>query len=67
MATVNQPSKMPTRKLGAAVIISALMGWGGIALANLLPDWYDPATWTTTTTLVMALVGYFFVKDAPNA
>ena len=66
MATVSQPSKRPTNKLSAAVIVSLVMGWGGVIVQNIAPSWFDPAVWAMTTSAAIAVVGYFFVKDRPN-
>lgn len=66
MEKVNQPSMAPTRKLTASVIVSAVMGWGGVILQNVAPDWFDPGVWATSTTAVIAIVGYFFVRDRKN-
>lgn len=67
MQTVNQPSKAPTRKLSSAIIVSAVMGWGGVILQNVAPDWFDPGVWASTTTAAIGIVGYFFVRDKRNA
>lgn len=65
MATVNQPSKKPTRKLTASVIVSAVMGWGGVILQNYAPGYFDAGVWATTTTAALAVVGYM-VRDGKN-
>lgn len=65
MATVNQPTANPTRKLSAAVIGAAAMAVLGLVLRNAAPDWYDPAVMAALTPIVIFGLGYF-VKDRPN-
>jgi hypothetical protein len=58
---VSQPSSMPTRKLSAAVVASAL-----IALARwAVPALDDDALWIGLTPLIVLGVGYF-VRDNAN-
>ncbi len=63
--TVSQPSPMPTRKLGSAVIATIIMELARVIVSNIWPSWFDANLWAALTPLVVLLVGYV-VKDNPN-
>lgn len=66
MATVNQPSVLPTNKLTAAVVITPLVAelWGRL-MAEFYPPLSGPELSMYVGVLAAALVGYV-VKDRPN-
>lgn len=63
---VNQPTSAPTRKLTAASLTALVVGWGGLVMQNLAPQWYDPSVWVTLTPVAMLVIGYF-VRDEDNS
>lgn len=76
MATVAQPSALPTNKLSAALILTAL--WDLLEpTAAAAVGWLGEATgigFTLTPNLSLVLqlafaggFSYFFIKDSPNA
>lgn len=67
METVKQKTSAPTNKLTTAVVVSAVWGWVGLTVANLAPDWHNPEVWQSSETMLIALIGYYLAKDAPNA
>lgn len=65
MATVAQPNGVPTNKLSAAVIASAVAAMSGLVVRNLAPGWYDPDVWAACTPILVFIVGWL-VPDRPN-
>lgn len=65
MATVSQPSALPTNKLTAAMISAAIAGIVKAVVLTYLPELSDPAIWEPLPYIVGFVVGYV-VKDRPN-
>lgn len=63
--TISQPSANPTRKLTAAVVGVAIVEVARTTLANLAPEWSEPAMWTALTPVIVFCCGWF-ISDAPN-
>lgn len=61
---VKQGSRNPTRKLTSAVIGAAFMSVSGLIIKNVLPEWYDAATWAALTPVVIFGLGYFTHDEA---
>jgi hypothetical protein len=66
MASVTQPSAMPTRKLTAAMASASLAGIIKAVVINSWPHLADPVIWEPLPYLLGFLAGYV-IKDAPNA
>lgn len=65
MATVKQPTALPTRKLSAAVFGSAVCAVARVVLDARYPGMFDPAFWIAIDPAVALALGYF-VKDEDN-
>lgn len=65
MATVKQPTALPTNKLTAAMVTASAAGIVKALVLHNYPDFADPAIWEPLPYLVGGIVGYF-VKDRPN-
>jgi hypothetical protein len=55
---VNQPSRMPTRKLSAAMISASLTGIIKAFVVSHWPDYADPMIWEPLPIIVGLAVGY---------
>ncbi|PAQ00894.1 hypothetical protein LRP31_25395 [Mesorhizobium mediterraneum] len=65
MATVEQPSALPTNKLTAAMASASIAGIIKALILHQFPDFAEPAIWEPLPYLVGGVVGWF-VKDKPN-
>lgn len=65
MATVNQPSSLPTNKLTVAMASASLAGIAKAVVLHFYPDLSDPVIWEPLPYLIGGIAGYL-VKDAPN-
>lgn len=65
MATVAQKTPLPTNKVSAFVIATALMEASRYIVQHIAPSLYDEGLWSALTPVVGFAVAYF-VKDAPN-
>lgn len=65
MATVTQPSAMPTRKLTSAMVSASVVAIIKAFVVHAYPQLSDPIIWEPLPLIVAFAVGYF-VKDKPN-
>ena len=66
MATVPQPSALPTNKLTAAMVSASLAGIVKAFVLHRYPDFAEPAIWEPLPYVFGFFVAYF-VRDRPNA
>jgi hypothetical protein len=65
MALVNQKSPLPTRKLTAAMLATAIAATVKAAVVSRWPDFADPLIWEPLP-IIIGLVAGYFVRDTAN-
>lgn len=66
MTVIKQPTINPTRKLSAAVIVTAAMELARYLVQHFAPQYYDPGLWSAMAPVIVFVAGYF-VKDEDNS
>jgi len=56
---VNQPSRMPTRKLNAAMLGAFTVSLLAVIVRNVAPGYDDPDLWLALSPVTVAVFGYF--------